>query len=104
MTDTTTEFIDEPPTWREILFDTARQHSTWLWLASFLLFSLFALLGVLILVHIKWMPIGVVAAAEAEQGVKMANEVIMRALYVNIGLYLTVAAISLHGLYKSTRE
>lgn len=98
------EFIDEPPTWREIVFDTARQHSTWLWLAAFLLFSVFALLGLMILVHIKWMPIGVVAAAEAEQGVKMTNEVSLRALYVDIGLYLIVSAISLHGLYKSTRK
>ena len=100
MTNSASEFIDEPPTWREVITRTASENKATLYGIGAVFFSFWLMNALALVVHIHWIEIGLIESVEAQKGVSFAQQAGI-GLYLNATVYALADAACLDGWRKS---
>ena len=100
MSSSASEFIDEPPTWKDIIIDTASENKATLYAIGAIFFSFFLINGLALVVHIHWFEIGLIELVEARNEMRFAERAGI-GLYINVTVYALADLACLDGWRKS---
>lgn len=94
------DFIDEAPTWKDIIVRMASENKTTLYGIGAVFFSFWLVNALALVVHIHWIEIGLIELVEARKEVSFAEQAGV-GLYINLTVYTVAALACLDGWRKS---
>jgi hypothetical protein len=94
------EFVDEPPTWKDIIYRMASENKATLYGIGAIFFSFWLVNALALVVHIHWFEISLIELVETRNKMRFAEQAGI-GLYINLTVYLLADLACLDGWRKS---
>lgn len=98
------EYLDEPPSWRDVIGDLTRENRFYIYLATFMPILFVWTVAGLLIVHIHVTEVSIMSTVEAQRGIDFANEGSLWGLYLNFTGVSILMTLAIEGLYRTKED